>query len=1249
MSWKYLLTCFFLLVVGLTGLQFLDQRIISVNQNYKITKIQLELEQFKNKFNYFINNQTLHFALLKDFQPEHLNRKTLSELFYNYVELYPSLKAFYLLENNTLKHSLFNDYTYKIDKLSFEQATTIDSYLNEAFKTDSTIITRPVYFFNDKTSYILFIIPVHYTNDNKAVLALFDLTDIIEANLIDLIQDDEIVLNINTLSNKEIYGTSLVDTPGDVLIEQINTPLGEWKFEILLQTSVQFQYLRKLIWILGFALMTLLIFYMLIIDRKNRAITQNYQNLKETELLLNFHYEREKVLRDIIQKILHSRDINELLQYICNKLGEFLNLDLVAFSEGDQSAVVKFEYRSDTYKHSFLNHEVSEDKQIYDLIINKQNTFVINDITKEKSPLTEELLLFKKGIKSVVMIPVLHNDVLLGVFGFGSTKTNIWNSEKIDYLRSTISQIAIALHQSNLLNELHNTSQAILENIRQEQFLKNLAQAIRTSIEIKEIINIVNNELGKFMNVDRVYIVEYDQDTKNVKAIQKEYRSSEDLAKYGENQLFREQFMQFIFRLPEHCKWNQQVYSKESDFFSKEFKTKLISKEFELQSFISTPIFYQNKLFGNVLIGQVTYQRNWTEAEADFMQKVAEQLAIGMYQIKIYEELKNFTDKQVLINKIFEVIRSSIDLDEILWNACNEIGSFLNTDRCAILLHKENNLTSEPVKYEYLKSKHYTSSFGSIAEIDPDYNYAFNCVIKEKRPFVADEIAADSNAIRFVNDKNYLQKHNITALLIIPIIYADKVLGSIFLCMVDEPRRWTDSDVFFLNSLSHQIAIAIHQASLFTELNVANTKLISAYKKEQTLRKILEVVRSSLDLNKIMQELTKEIGLALKCNRCIIREYDEVNDIFLMPRYEYRMPDDLPDVSNITPSKEEIELGKRVLKKASVPFVVDNVEEFPLTSHETASSRAGNIKSMIITPITIQNKPFGLLLVGQTEYNRRWTTDEIEILKSVADQTALAIAQIKMYEYVRETSRLKSEFLASVSHELKTPLNSIIVLSELMQNQNSIKSPEEQVELLQIIHSSGEELLAHINNILDMAKMEFANNETSLEIIELRSLIDEMMLLFKPITQEKLLTLTLNYDQCIPTKLLSDKKLLKFIINNLMNNAIKFTTEGEVTLNLSCVEADFVKKQTDQLNIKENASYLYISVKDTGIGIDKKYHKIIFDEFRQIEESEVRKYGGTGLGLAITKKSVALLEGCIWVESNLNSGSEFKVILPIYK
>jgi signal transduction histidine kinase/CheY-like chemotaxis protein len=232
---------------------------------------------------------------------------------------------------------------------------------------------------------------------------------------------------------------------------------------------------------------------------------------------------------------------------------------------------------------------------------------------------------------------------------------------------------------------------------------------------------------------------------------------------------------------------------------------------------------------------------------------------------------------------------------------------------------------------------------------------------------------------------------------------------------------------------------------------------------------------------------------------------------------------------------------------------------------------------------------------------------------------------------IREADRLKSEFLANMSHELRTPMNAIIGFTRLVRRKSADLLPLKQIENLEKVETSANQLLRLINDILDLSKIEAGKMGVSVMPFHLAPLVDTCFATVEPMVKEGKVRLLKEVPDDLP-EVLSDQDKLKQIIINLLSNALKFTEQGEVKL-------------TAEL---ENAS-LRITVSDTGIGIPSDALGYIFDEFRQADGSSTRKYGGTGLGLSITKKLAHLLGGTVGVQSTVGKGSTFTVTVPLSK
>ena len=301
----------------------------------------------------------------------------------------------------------------------------------------------------------------------------------------------------------------------------------------------------------------------------------------------------------------------------------------------------------------------------------------------------------------------------------------------------------------------------------------------------------------------------------------------------------------------------------------------------------------------------------------------------------------------------------------------------------------------------------------------------------------------------------------------------------------------------------------------------------------------------------------------------------------------------------------------------------------------------------IVKPIHILER--GARIIGSGDLSHRIdikTGDEIEELAMEFNQMVEKINQSytelekrvaertedlkRSYKEMEDVNRLKSEFLANMSHELRTPLNSILGFSEMLYEGMCGELTAKQTEYAEYIHKSGSHLLALINDILDISKIEAGKMEIKPAEFSVPAAIKETQAIIYPMAFKKRISIEVNIDDNIST-IVADKRMFEQIMYNLMSNAVKFTGEG-----------GYIK-----VNAVSNNYYLQTSVIDNGIGIKSEDIDLIFKEFKQADSSLSRKHEGTGLGLALTKRYVEMQGGSISVDSEYGKGSNFTFRLPV--
>jgi HAMP domain-containing protein/CheY-like chemotaxis protein/signal transduction histidine kinase len=242
------------------------------------------------------------------------------------------------------------------------------------------------------------------------------------------------------------------------------------------------------------------------------------------------------------------------------------------------------------------------------------------------------------------------------------------------------------------------------------------------------------------------------------------------------------------------------------------------------------------------------------------------------------------------------------------------------------------------------------------------------------------------------------------------------------------------------------------------------------------------------------------------------------------------------------------------------------------------------------------------------------------------------------------TSKYKSEFLANMSHELRTPLNSILILGQQLADNSAGNLVPKQVEFARNIHSAGTDLLTLINDILDLSKIESGTVTVEAEEITFNALRDSVHRTFHHVAESKGLSFHVDIDNTLPRAFTSDPKRLQQILKNLLSNAFKFTSQGQVSMRVQSVGRGW---SPDHPILRFVPAAVAIEVTDSGIGIAPEKQKLIFEAFQQADAGTSRKYGGTGLGLAISRELATLLGGEIKLASIPGQGSTFTLFLPL--
>ena len=394
--------------------------------------------------------------------------------------------------------------------------------------------------------------------------------------------------------------------------------------------------------------------------------------------------------------------------------------------------------------------------------------------------------------------------------------------------------------------------------------------------------------------------------------------------------------------------------------------------------------------------------------------------------------------------------------------------------------------------------------------------------------------------------------------------------------------------------------------ALITSVDITQLKLTEGALKESEKR--YRELLNNLDVGIILHNKDKSIIFSNpKAAELIGLDVDQINGRKKVnPEWEFIQSDNQPLTQENYPVNEILRT-KKLIKNFIIGF---------------KKSQHASIQWFLINGFPVYNN------IGEIEEVVICFTDITELKK-------LEIELIKVSNQAEAASKAKSIFLTNMSHEIRTPLNGIIGFTDLLMKTNLDKN---QSEYMNMVHESAVMLVEIINNILDFSKIESGKLELNLEEVNLFELIYRVIDIFKYQAKLNSIDLKVNIDAMVPNYVLCDSVRLKQILVNLIGNAMKFTTEGSVILNVSLVSLG-----------NENQCQLKFLVKDTGIGIKEENHEKIFQSFIQEDTTITRKFGGTGLGLAITNQLLALMNSKLELKSRFGEGSEFFFTVELKK
>jgi signal transduction histidine kinase/HAMP domain-containing protein len=495
--------------------------------------------------------------------------------------------------------------------------------------------------------------------------------------------------------------------------------------------------------------------------------------------------------------------------------------------------------------------------------------------------------------------------------------------------------------------------------------------------------------------------------------------------------------------------------------------------------------------------------------------------------------------------------------------------------------------------------------------------------IESKKPAVVRDVRTDPRTL----DPEFYRKQGLISYLGVPLIVKGEVLG-VLVFLTREEHEFSEEEIEFLSTVAGQAAIAIYNSQLHeqtknqaVELEKANKDLERRGEIQKLLKELSQDI-TSMEIESLVKKLTEKVREFFKVDVCDVRLVEEGRLISLgVSGIE---PDRLRSHGTGTPRGQ----SKWIIENRRPLLVPDATDRSKHLSHL-------GFRSYLGIPLFARSGEVIAILRALSYEPREFTQEEMDLFQLMANGCGVALESARLVEQIKnqaveleKANKVKGEFLGFVSHELKTPVGTVMGYTEMLKDGVFGETTLEQRKTLEKVTTYCRDLVSMIDGLLQATRIEAGAIKLEREEVAVIDFLDELKLVYSvPLNRE--LALTWDYPSELPA-IKTDREKLKHILQNLISNAIKYTDKGNVTISV---------------RVKEGGSVEF-TVEDTGIGIPEELLPVIFEMFRQADRSKNGSRGGVGLGLHIVKKFTELLGGTVEVESEVGKGSTFTVTVP---
>jgi two-component system, NtrC family, sensor kinase len=819
------------------------------------------------------------------------------------------------------------------------------------------------------------------------------------------------------------------------------------------------------------------------------------------------------------------------------------------------------------------------------------------------------------GIRTQVTVPLLKDNELIGVIGIFRQEVRPFTDKQVALLTSFASQAVIAIENTRLLNELR-------ESLQQQAATADVLKVISSSpVDTQPVFDaIVRSGLKLFPDAAIMITLADGDEVKAVAVADPDAARAEALRRRFPIPLSRDYMNGVaildarIIDIPDASNAPPGMASGIRNFLASGYRAAT----------------HMPMLRGDAAIGVLSVNRlapgPLTDKQIALLKTFANQAVIAIENTRLLTELRESLQQQTATAEVLKVVsRSTFDLKSVLQTLTESAARLCEADMAAIhrqlgTAYQEVATYGFPQDYRdfVLRNLPFESGRGSVV----------GRTVIERKPIQVPDVLLDPD-YTFLEGQ---QRAGYRTVLGVPLLREGNPIGLIVL-MRRTVRPFTDKQIELVTTFADQAVIAIENVRLFDEVQARTEELSESLRQQTATAEVLKTIsRTAFDLERVFDTLVENAVRLCEAERAFLFRFDGE---FLRSVASYNVSPELRDFVDrnpIAPGRHSIS-ARAALERRTVH--VSDVQADPEYAYAVRDERP--IRTTLAVPLLKGDDLVGTITIYRLEL-KLFTDKQIALVETFADQAAIAIENVRLFDEIQDKSRQlaeasqnKSQFLSSMSHELRTPLNAIIGLTEMMVTNAARFGTEKALEPLRRVNAAGTHLLGLINEVLDLSKIEAGKLELNPEPISLPRLIDEVIGTAGQLAEKNQNRLIVEAQKNLGA-LTADSMRLKQILLNLLSNACKFTKEGEVALR--------VRKVAD------GRDWVELAVADSGIGMTPEQQAKLFQDFTQADSLTARRYGGTGLGLAISRKLARMMGGDVTVASEMGKGSVFTVRLP---